>query len=331
MKKSQILFIALLLISLIGLPFLGSEYAIDWMTKTLIYGIFALSLELLVGTTGLVCFGQAAFFGIGAYAVVKVSAGLGAPDAIYLLPISILLAGLYALFVGALSLRTKGVYFIMVTLAFAQMAYYVIHDTPIGGGTDGIYLYNKPSLLGWSISSSLEFYLFTLGCLFFVFALLGLITHSRFGRALSGIRINELRMRAIGYETYNYKLMAFVISGMIAGLAGYLFAVKDGFVNPELLSWHLSGAVLIMIILGGLGHLRGAFIGAFAFALLEELFRSEAIFGSFAKYWHLGLGLSIIFCVAFLPRGLFGIPSILQSLLLGTKSEDNVLQAEGDK
>jgi branched-chain amino acid transport system permease protein len=331
MKKSQIIFIGVLLISLIGLPFLGSEYAVDWMTKTLIYGIFALSLELLVGTTGLVCFGQAAFFGIGAYAVVKISADLGAPDALYLLPLSILLAGLYALFVGALSLRTKGVYFIMVTLAFAQMAYYVIHDTPIGGGTDGIYLYNKPSLLGFSISSSIEFYLFTLACLFFVFGLLGLITHSRFGRALTGIRINELRMRAIGYETYNYKLIAFVISGMIAGLAGYLFAVKDGFVNPELLSWHLSGAVLIMIILGGLGHLRGAFIGAFAFALLEEFFRSEAIFGSFAKYWHLGLGLSIILCVAFLPRGLFGIPSLLQSILLGTKSQDSGLQIEEDK
>ena len=320
MKKSQLFFLSFLTIVLMALPFLGSEYSVDWMTKTLIYGIFALSLELLVGTTGLVCFGQAAFFGIGAYTVVKLSADLITPDTIYLLPISMILAGVFALFVGALSLRTKGVYFIMVTLAFAQMAYYVIHDTPIGGGTDGIYLYNKPSLFGWSISSSVDFYLFTLGCLLFVFILLGLITHSRFGRALTGIRINELRMRAIGYQTYNYKLMAFVISGMIAGLAGYLFAVKDGFVNPELLSWHLSGAVLIMIILGGLGHLRGAFIGAFAFALLEEFFRSEAIFGSFAKYWHLGLGLSIIFCVAFLPRGLFGIPSIWQSKLMGTKN-----------
>jgi len=331
MKKSQIIFIVFLFIALIGLPFIGSEYAVDWMTKTLIYGIFALSLELLVGTTGLVCFGQAAFFGIGAYAVVKISAYLGSPDAVYLLPLSMLLAGLYALFVGALSLRTKGVYFIMVTLAFAQMAYYVIHDTPIGGGTDGIYLYNKPSLLGFSISSSLEFYLFTMACLFFVFGLLGLITHSRFGRALSGIRINELRMRATGYETYNYKLMAFVISGMIAGLAGYLFAVKDGFVNPELLSWHLSGAVLIMIILGGLGHLRGAFIGAFAFALLEEFFRSEVIFGSFAKYWHLGLGLSIILCVAFLPRGLFGIPFLLQSISQGSNPDDDCFQIEDNK
>ena len=330
MKKSQTAFLVCMIFGLVALPILGSEYAIDWMTKTMIYGIFALSLELLVGTTGLVCFGQAAFFGIGAYAVVKLSADLESPQVAYLLPISIVLAGIYALVVGALSLRTKGVYFIMVTLAFAQMAYYVIHDTPIGGGTDGIYLYNKPSLFNISINSSLEFYLFTLICLLFVFAILGLITRSRFGRALSGIRINELRMKAIGYETYNYKLAAFVISGMIAGLAGSLFAVKDGFVNPELLSWHLSGAVLIMIILGGLGHLRGAFIGAFAFALLEEFFRSEVIFGAYAKYWHLGLGLTIILCVAFLPRGLFGIPSLLQNKLMGSKMGSQTPQAEED-
>ena len=328
MKKSQIIFLICLMLGLIALPFLGSEYAIDWMTKTMIYGIFALSLELLVGTTGLVCFGQAAFFGIGAYAVVKLSADIDNPQVMYLLPISILLAGIYALFVGALSLRTKGVYFIMVTLAFAQMAYYVIHDTPIGGGTDGIYLYNKPAFFNIPISSSFEFYIFTLICLLLVFGVLGLITHSRFGRALSGIRINELRMRAIGFETYNYKLAAFVISGMIAGLSGYLFAVKDGFVNPELLSWHLSGAVLIMIILGGLGHLRGAFIGAFAFALLEEFFRSEVIFGAYSKYWHLGLGLTIILCVAFLPRGLFGIPALLQNKLIGSKNDSQVLQNE---
>ena len=328
MKKSQLTFLVILLLILLAIPFWGSEYALDWTTKTMIYGIFALSLELLVGTTGLICFGQAAFFGIGAYAVVKISANQASPETMYLLPISILMAGIYALFVGALSLRTKGVYFIMVTLAFAQMAYYVIHDTPIGGGTDGIYLYNKPTLMNWSISSSIAFYLFTLSCLILVLGFLGLITHSRFGRALSGIRINEVRMRAIGFETYNYKLCAFVISGMIAGLAGYLFAVKDGYVNPELLSWHLSGSVLIMIILGGLGHLRGALIGAFSFALLEEFFRSEFIFGSFAKHWHLGLGISIILCVAFLPRGLFGIPALIHTKFLGATTPDDIEQAQ---
>jgi branched-chain amino acid transport system permease protein len=127
-------------------------------------------------------------------------------------------------------------------------------------------------------------------------------------------------MRATGFSTYPYKLAAFTISGGLAGLAGFLFAVKDGFVNPEMLSWHLSGAVLIMIILGGIGHLRGALIGAFAFALLQELFKSEAIFGAFAKHWHLGLGLSIIASVALLPRGLVGVPAQLQERLWGRSS-----------
>jgi len=323
MKKPQVAFLILMLLSLSLLPIYGSEYSIDWMTKTMIYGIFALSLELLVGTTGLICFGQAAFFGIGAYTVVKLSSEQSITQVEFLLPLAIFFAGLYAFFVGILSLRTKGVYFIMVTLAFAQMAYYVIHDTSVGGGTDGIYLYSKPLLFGFAISTSLSFYLFTLICLVFILMLLGLITHSRFGKALAGIKINELRMRAIGFDTYSYKLAAFVISGSIAGLSGYLFAVKDGFVNPEMLSWHLSGAVLIMIIFGGLGHLRGALIGALAYALLEEFFRSEAIFGHYAKYWHLGLGLTIMCSVVLLPRGLFGLPSLLTKRLFNQRQPDD--------
>jgi branched-chain amino acid transport system permease protein len=150
-----------------------------------------------------------------------------------------------------------------------------------------------------------------------VFGFLALLLRSRFGRALAGIRVNEQRMRATGFSTYPYKLAAFVISGGIAGLAGFLFAVKDGFVNPELISWHLSGEVLIMIILGGLGHLRGALIGAFAFALLQEFFKSEAIFGEFSKHWHLGLGITIIICVALLPRGLVGVPQQWAARLRG--------------
>jgi branched-chain amino acid transport system permease protein len=199
------------------------------------------------------------------------------------------------------------VYFIMVTLAFAQMAYYVIHDTPLGGGTDGIYLNAKPALGGvFELDGARTVYYFTLACLALSFGFLALLRRSRFGRALDGIRVNEQRMRATGFSTYPYKLAAFTISGALAGLAGFLFAVKDGFVNPELLSWHLSGAVLIMIILGGIGHLRGALIGAFAYVLLQELFKSEAIFGSFAKHWLLGLGCAIIASVALLPHGLVG-------------------------
>ena len=175
-----------------------------------------------------------------------------------------------------------------------------------------------PVIGAWlDLGDSLTHYWFTLTCLGAILALLARLLQSRFGRALAGIRVNEQRMRATGFSTYPYKLAAFTLSGAIAGVAGFLFAVQDGYVNPELFSWHLSGSLLIMIILGGIGHLRGALIGAFAFALLQELFQSEAVFGHYAKHWHLGLGLTIIASVALLPRGLVGVPQLLRDRLVG--------------
>ncbi len=321
-NRSRIVFTALCSLALAAYPLAAGAFGLDLVTKIMIYAIFALSLELLVGTTGLVCFGHAAFFGIGAYAAVLLSPASDPGALLWLLPASVGAAALFALVMGALSLRTQGVYFIMVTLAFAQMAYYIVHDTPLGGGTDGIYLSVKPALaIGGQTLLDLDqagtIYGFTWACLVAVFGFLAVLLRSRFGRALAGIKANEQRMRATGYSTYPYKLAAFVISGGIAGLAGFLFGVKDGFVNPELMSWHLSGAVLIMIILGGLGHLRGALVGAFAFALLQEFFKSEALFGAFAKHWTLGLGLTIIASVALLPRGLVGVPGLWRQRLLG--------------
>jgi branched-chain amino acid transport system permease protein len=207
----------------------------------------------------------------------------------------------------------------------------VVHDTPLGGGTDGIYLTSKP-VLGTlvDLDKPLVLYAFTLAVLAGVFGFLALLGRSRFGRVLAGIRVNEQRTRATGYATFPYKLAAFTISGGIAGLAGFLFAVKDGYVNPELMSWHLSGSVLIMIILGGIGHLRGALIGAFAFALLQEFFKSEAIFGAFAKHWTLGLGLTIIASVALLPRGLVGVPAQVTERLMGRPSRRAETAAEAE-
>jgi len=326
--RSRLAFVVLAFGALALWPLAAGSYGLDLVTKIMVYAIFALSLELLVGTTGLVCFGQAAFFGIGAYAAVLMSPADAPASALWLLPLAALAAGLYALAVGALSLRTQGVYFIMVTLAFAQMAYYVVHDTPLGGGTDGIYLMMKPTLLGLDLDAPFVIYGVTLGTLAGVFVLLALIKRSPFGRALAGIKANEQRMRATGFSTYPYKLAAFTLSGALAGVAGFLFAVKDGFVNPELMSWHFSGAVLIMIILGGLGHLRGALVGAFAFALLQEFFKSEAIFGAFAKHWHLGLGLTIIASVALLPRGLVGLPAQWKQRLTGRRSAPAVALVE---
>ena len=200
-------------------PLVAGNFGIDLVTKIMVFAIFALSLELLVGGTGLVCFGHAAFFGIGAYAAVLLSPKDGPGSLLWLLPVAIVAAALYALVVGALSLRTKGVYFIMVTLAFAQMAYYVVHDTPLGGGTDGIYLNAKPALGALlDLDKPLVLYAFTLALLAAVFGFLALLSRSRFGRALAGIRVNEQRMRATGFSTYPYKLVAFVLPGQQLGV-----------------------------------------------------------------------------------------------------------------
>jgi branched-chain amino acid transport system permease protein len=280
--------------------------------KIMILAIFALSLELLVGQTGLVSFGHAAFFGIAAYTAALLTPKSEAASLWLVLPAAIGAATVYALAVGALSLRTRGVYFIMITLAFAQMAYYVFHDTPLGGGSDGIYLYFRPdaALLGWQpfdLEQGHSFYYAVLASLAGTFVVLALLLRSRYGHALAGIRVNEQRMRAAGFPTYAYKLGAFVLAAAFAGLAGFLHALKDGYVNPEILSWHQSGAVLLMVILGGIGHLRGAVLGAFVFTMLQELFQWQAIFGAFARHWQLTLGLTIICFVAALPRGLIGL------------------------
>ena len=303
------------LVVLAALPSALTPYTSDLVVKIMIFSVFALSLELLVGMTGLVSLGHAAFFGLGAYMVVLLSPEYDAGNLLALLGASVGVAALYALFVGSLSLRTKGVYFIMVTLAFAQMAYFVFHDTKVGGGTDGIYLNVRPVLGPIDGGDKLSFYYVALAVLAFTYGLLALIRRSRFGHALAGIRVNEQRMRAAGFATYFYKLAAFVVAGALAGMAGFLVAVKDGYVNPELLSWHESGAVLLMIILGGIGHLRGAVIGAAAFVLLKELYATQAFVGEFlAEHWQLTLGFTIIAFVALLPKGLIGLGERLRGI-----------------
>jgi len=307
----------MLLVLAAAFPWFGEKYYVDLVMKVMILSVFALSLELLVGQTGLVSFGHAAFFGIGAYVAALLSPQTGPASFWILLPAALAASGFYALAVGALSLRMRGIYFIMVTLAFAQMAYYVFHDTRVGGGSDGIYLYFRPEIaIGkmtlFDLASPIVFYFFILVALVLTFLLLASLQRSRFGRALAGIRVNEQRMRAVGFATYPYKLAAFVIAAMLAGVAGFLYALKDGYVNPEILSWHQSGAVLLMIILGGIGSLRGAVFGAIAFVALQEFYQSQAIFGSFAKHWQLPLGLTIIAFVALMPQGLIGLSAQLR-------------------
>ncbi|WP_051236951.1 branched-chain amino acid ABC transporter permease [Ottowia thiooxydans] len=285
---------------------LWSSYLSDLVVKVMIMSIFALSLQLLVGGTGLVSLGHAAFFGIGAYATALAMPPFGG-NLLMLLGAALMAAALSALVIGTLSLRTKGVYFIMVTLAFAQLAFFVFHDTSVGGGSDGIYLDARPSIGFIDMESSRTQYYVVLLSLVLVYGLLTLIRRSRFGAALAGIRVNEQRMRAAGFSTYWYKLAAFVLAGALAGMAGFLLAARDGVVNPELMAWNHSGEVLLMVILGGIGSLRGAVIGTVAFVALKELLGTHALVGALADHWQLTLGISIIVLVALLPRGVMGI------------------------
>lgn len=308
------LFATLLCLSLF--PLFASDYYNELLTKIMIMAIFAMSLDLLVGFTGLVSFGHAAFFGVAAYAVVLVSPKYEAASLWLVLPAAVLLAALAALVVGLFVLRTKGIYFIMVTLAFAQMFYFVFHDSPLGGGSDGVFINFKPELrvgetLLVDLGSPLQFYYFTLLFLFVAYVFLRVLLRSPLGHALAGIKSNEHRMTSLGFPVFFYKLAGFVTAGGIAGLAGFLSACQFGFVTPELLSWHQSGNVLLMVILGGMGSLNGAAIGAFAFVVLQEMFSAVT------KHWQFLMGAMIVLVVMALPGGLASLPQRLRRLLLG--------------
>jgi branched-chain amino acid transport system permease protein len=306
-------FVLLALLPALPAP-IGTPFHLELGAQVLTMAIFALSLQLLVGCTGLVSLGHAAFFGCAAYMVAMLAPQSEAGNGWWLLLAAVGGAALLALLIGLLVMRTKGIYFIMVTLAFAQLVYFVVHDTSGFGGSDGAYLYFRPEfrLGGWllfDLQKPEHFYWFTLALCAFTVAGLGLLLRSRLGHALAGVRHNEQRMRAAGFHTLAYKLASFVIAGGFAGLAGFLYAVRNGFVNPEILSWHQSGNALLMVILGGLGSLAGAVVGAVSFVLLSEWFQS------LTKHWQLLLGGFIIAAVALLPHGLVGGMAALRQRL----------------
>ena len=255
------LLLGLMLVGLLLFPLVGERFYIQYATKIMIMAIFAMSLDLLIGYTGLVSLGHALFYGIAGYALAMVG-GDAAVSLWWSLPGAMLLSALAALVVGVLVLRTSGIYFIMVTLAFAQMMYFFIRDSEYFGGSDGIYLNAKPtmSLFGWNpldLGNQLHRYYLTLALAAATYVLLRAVLRSAFGRVLIGIRDNEPRMRSLGFPTFRYKLACFVLAGALAGLAGYLTAVQDGIMNPEQLGWHRSGEALVMVILGGMGTLAG--------------------------------------------------------------------------
>jgi branched-chain amino acid transport system permease protein len=310
------------LIALALLPLFAEKYYIQLFTKMMIMAIFAMSLDLLIGYTGLVSLGHAAFFGLAGYTLAFAAPQYEAANLWLSLPLAMAGSGLLALIIGALVLRTSGIYFIMVTLAFAQMVFFVFHDTKIAGGADGIYVYAKPvaAIAGWepfTLENYTHFYFVVLVLLVLVYASLRMLLASLFGRVIVGIRVNEQRMRSLGYRTFRYKLACFVIAGALAGMAGYFAAAQFGFVSPDTLGWHQSGGVLMMVILGGMGTLNGAILGAFAMMLLELGFQGLPAVGGvdIGKHWQLLMGGFIVCAVLLLPHGLLGLVQLASRLL----------------
>jgi branched-chain amino acid transport system permease protein len=310
--RHEQLMLAMVIVAIALVPWIAGKFAVQFATRILIFALFAMSLDLIVGVAGMVSLGHAAFFGVGAYSVALVTPADGPLSVLVSLPVAMGAAGAAAAIVGALTLRARGVYLIMATLAFGQLAYYLIHDTQLGGGSDGIYLYFKPTFTVFGVviarlDDAHQFLWLVEAVTVLSYLLLRRTLASNFGRALAGIRINEARMVALGYETNTYRLAAFTAAGALAGVAGYLHACQFGFVNPELLSWQSSGLVLMMVILGGKGRIYGAALGAVCLMLFEELLSNQAYTGAFAKHWQLPFGLAIMAIVLFAPGGLAGL------------------------
>jgi branched-chain amino acid transport system permease protein len=293
--------IALALATAIAFPFLaeaaGGGYYVGVMTRVMIYALAASSLNLVLGYGGMISFGHAAFFGAGAYCV-AILAQEGVVSALIAWPLAVAVGVASALVIGAISLRTRGLYFIMITLAFAQMLYYFFVSLKAYGGEDGINLAARSRLPGLDLRDETTFYLLVLALLAGCLYLLGRLAASRFGAVLRGIRENEARMTALGYPTYRYRLVCFTVAGGAAGLAGALIVNQHGFVSPGLLDWTQSGTLLIMLILGGVGWLYGGVAGAAAMLLLEEAL------SYWTGYWKLGLGLVLLFVVLRAPGGI---------------------------
>ena len=290
-------------------PLVGSDFYAQMVARMMIMAIFAMSLDLLQGVTGLVSLGHAAYFGLAGYVLAFVTPQGEAVSLWWTLPLAVLASGLGALVIGFFVVRTHGIYFIMVTMAFAQMVFYLFFDNKVLGGSDGIYINFKPDAKLFDLENKLVFYYFTLVLMLAVYAFLRRLLWSPFGRALSGIRVNEHRMRVMGFSTFGYKLTAFSLSGALAGLAGYLWGAQTGFVNPELMGFHMSAHAIMMVILGGMGNFAGAMVGAFAFEYLLHVFKDLPTVGAvnLGKHWQLWMGLFIVAVVVLAPRGLLGL------------------------
>ena len=312
--RSVKLLLLLGLAALAVFPFVGADFYVQMVTRMMILAIFAMSLDLLQGVSGLVSLGHAAYFGLAGYALAFLMPQNEAASLWLTLPLSVVASGLAALVIGFFVVRTHGIYFIMVTMAFAQMVYFLFFDNKVLGGSDGLYINFKPTVnLGsWTLldlDNKTTLYFVTLAAMLLVYGFLRRLLWSPFGRALAGIRVNEHRMRALGFGTFSYKLAVFSLAGALAGLAGYLWGVQTGYINPELMGFHMSAHAIMMVILGGMGNFAGAIVGAFGFELVLHLFKDLPQIGTvqLGKHWQFWMGSFIVLLVIFAPRGLLGL------------------------
>ncbi|MGA6968335.1 MAG: branched-chain amino acid ABC transporter permease [Xanthobacteraceae bacterium] len=279
----------------------SEDYLLSLFERLMIFAIAALSLDLLIGYGGLISFGHAAFVGLGAYAVGILSAH-GVHDAVIALPVALLSSALFAYLTGVVCLRTKGVYFIMITLAFGQMVFFTASSLAPYGGDDGLTIAARNTLGGFAFfRSEGSLYYLIWGCLLGAYCFCRMLVGSRFGRVFRGAKENALRMETIGFNVYRFQLAAYVIAGMMAGLSGFLLANATEFVSPAYMSWQRSGDLIIMVILGGLGSLHGAIIGAGAYLLLEEWL------SAFTEDWKVIFGPFLVLVVLFARGGLLGM------------------------
>ncbi|WBU61682.1 branched-chain amino acid ABC transporter permease [Paracoccus albus] len=292
----------------------GQGFTVTLATKAAIFALAGVGLNLALGYGGMISFGHAAFFGIGGYAcgILASHAANGTPifaflagsnNMLVIWPIAMIASGLAALVIGALSQRTSGVYFIMVTLAFAQMIFYFAISWPRYGGEDGLSFYVRNNFPVMNTFAPIQYFAICATLLALALIATAVITQSRYGLALQAVRQNSQRSKAVGIRPYAVLLTAFVLSGMITGLAGALYADLNRFVSPTMLSWHMSGEIMVFVILGGVGRLCGPVAGAGIYILLEH------VLGGVSEYWQALLGLMLLVIVLFAPGGLIGLLS----------------------
>lgn len=301
LKKFDAAFLVLLAALAAAVPFFFSGYEIKLATTIVIQMGFAVALGLVVGPAGLTSLGHAAFYGAAAYVLAAMSPGYDAADMLLTALAAILVAAVFAAFVGAVSIRSRGMYFILMTLAFGQLGYHLFHDTKIVGTADGAYVQTRPELhlpgVTVSFTSNASFYWLSAGVVFAVILICWWLRRSAFGSLLLAARDNEARTRAFGFSPYAARLIAFTVSGALAGAMGYLTAAQKGVVPPELLGWHISAFALVMVLIGGKETTSGPAVGAILLLLAEEILQR------YTEYWLIGVGLIIVVAVIAAPRG----------------------------